>query len=156
MTTINYIIRPGSPQEADRLTDIAFRSKASWGYPTAWINQWHDELTVTPKMIEKWVTFVAEYNGKIIGFWCRQAIQTDDISSGLLFIDPDYFGKGIAKRLWRHMKAALITKGVKHFIIEADPNAVSFYEKIGGIKVGEKDSPVIKGRKLSIMKFELL
>lgn len=155
MKTINYIIRLGTPEDANILTDIAFRSKASWGYPKEWLNKWSAELTITPKMIEDWITFVAEYNGKVIGFWCRQAIQTDEISSGFLFIDPDYFGNGIAKKLWNSIKDALISKGVRQFTIEADPNAVAFYEKIGGVKIGDKDSQVIKGRKIPIMRFEL-
>jgi predicted N-acetyltransferase YhbS len=155
MAPINCTIRPATPEDAKALTAITFRSKASWGYPESWINQWRDELTVTPKMLNEWLSFVAELKGQIVGFWSRSAIQTDEVSPGFLFIDPDHFGKGVAMKLWHEMKSALINEGVRHFTVEADPNAVAFYEKIGGIVIGEKDSLTIKGRKLPLIKIQL-
>ncbi len=155
MPTLNYTIRSGLPTDSEKLTELAFRSKASWGYPKEWIEKWRNELTVTPEMLEKGVVFVAEYDAQIIGFWCRQAIQTDNITQGFLFIDPDYFGHGIASNLWQHMKAALIKKGITHFTLEADPNAAPFYKSIGGVKIGDKDSLVVDNRKIPIMKFKL-
>jgi len=44
--------------------------------------------------------------------------------------------------------------GVTSFILEADPNAAGFYIKMGGVKIGEKASLVVPGRKLPIIKFD--
>lgn len=142
--------------EAKALTALAKRSKAHWGYSEKWIQAWEEELTITPEMIRDFVAYVAELDGEIKGFWCRSVSEDKDVPSrGLLFIEPDAIGTGCGQQLWEAVKAALIKKGVKSFVFEADPNAVSFYLKIGAKKIDEKDSTVIPGRKIPIMKFDL-
>ena len=39
------LIRSARTAEADRLTDLARRAKASWGYPAAWLQMWKKDLT---------------------------------------------------------------------------------------------------------------
>lgn len=157
MKKIKYKIRPAKMEEAKELTALAKRSKAYWGYSEEWIETWEDQLTVTPEMIHDFVAYVAEYDGKIKGFWCRSVKEANDSSPsrGLLFVEPEAIGTGCGRQLWEAVKSTLIKKGVKSFIFEADPNAVSFYIKMGAQKIGEKESPVIPGRKIPILKFDL-
>ncbi|WP_067619878.1 hypothetical protein [Alicyclobacillus acidiphilus] len=42
------IVRSADPSEAPVLTDIAFRSKAVWGYDDHFMEQCRDELTIRP------------------------------------------------------------------------------------------------------------
>lgn len=151
-----YIIRPAIPDEANELTELAFLSKAHWGYSKKWLESWRNELTVTPEMIMKSIAFVAELNGKIVGFWCRSISESQNPSPGMLFIHPDHMGKGLGKKLWESIKQDAILRGIKSFTIEADPNAVPFYLKLGAEKIGEKESTVIPGRMIPILRFTLL
>lgn len=150
---MNTTIRPAKPQEANELTALAFMSKAHWGYPPEWLEAWREDLTVTPEMIENSIAFVAELDDVIIGFWCRSARESLEPSPGMLFIHPEHIGKGIGKLLFKAIKEDAIKRGITFFIIEADPNAEQFYKKMGAEKIGEKESPVVAGRKIPILRF---
>jgi len=41
-------IRRGAPSELVDLSALAYRAKASWGYPAAWLEQWRSDLTLSP------------------------------------------------------------------------------------------------------------
>lgn len=152
-----YYIRQAYAEEAEKLTELALISKAHWGYPAEWIQKWHDELAVTKEMIENSIAFVAERrrDGQVVGFWCRSVEFSDEPTPGRLFIHPDSMGEGIASMLWQAVKFELLRRGIKSFVIEADPNAVPFYQKIGAKKIGERASQTIPGRKLPVLKVEL-
>ena len=55
-------------------------------------------------------------------------------------------GKGVARALWSEVKKEAEARGIKRFVIEADPNAVPFYLSLGAEKIGEKESTLIAGR----------
>ena len=55
-------------------------------------------------------------------------------------------GKGVARALWSEVKKEAEARGIKRFVIEADPNAVPFYLSLGAEKIGEKESTLIPGR----------
>lgn len=101
------------------------------------------------------MSVVAEIKGKIIGFWCRESTESNGITSGYLFIDPDHMGIGCASALYKALKQELSNKQIMSFTLEADPNAEGFYIKMGGIKIGKKRSTVVPGRILPIIKFNL-
>jgi hypothetical protein len=48
MDRTTIAIRRAQVDEAGLLSDLAFRSKAHWGYPPDWLELWRPELTVTP------------------------------------------------------------------------------------------------------------
>lgn len=151
----DYIIRRANPEDAAILTELAKKSKSYWGYDQSLILKWEEDLTITPDFIMNSTAFVAENNEKIIGFWCRSDINSNDITPGYLFIDPEYIGLGCGSALYKAVRKDLCAKGIKSFTLEADPNAEGFYLKLGGIKIGEKESPVVPGRFLPIIKFNL-
>ena len=39
------------PEQAERLTQIAYAAKSFWGYPSQWIELWHNQLTITKQFI---------------------------------------------------------------------------------------------------------
>lgn len=146
-------VRPAEPQEANKLTTLAFASKAHWGYPQEWLEAWHEDLTVTPDMIKNSIAFVVELNDEIVGFWCRSAKESSEPSPGMLFIHPNHMGKGIGRLLFEVIKEEALKRGITYFTIEADPNAVPFYEKMGAERIGEKESTAVPGRKIPILRF---
>ena len=44
-------IRPASPEEAEDLSDIAWRSKEYWNYPVETMNEFRNFLTITEDFI---------------------------------------------------------------------------------------------------------
>jgi len=152
----NIIIREAKPQDAKIMSEIAVRSKAYWGYSQELLSSWKNELTMTSEFIEKGIGYVAELNGVMIGCWVREAIQSDELTKGFLFIEPQYIGSGCGRLLFDALKEGMRKKGIQSITFDADPNAVGFYLKMGGIKIGEMDSTVVPGRKLPIIKMLIL
>lgn len=141
-----FVIRACSLSDAEQLTKLAFLSKAHWGYPKEWLDFWQDDLTITPELIEDSIAYIAEAEQQIIGFWVRAAIDSGEPTCGWLFVHPDHMGKGVARALWSEVKKEAEARGIKRFVIEADPNAVPFYLSLGAEKIGEKESTLIAGR----------
>jgi len=54
-----------------------------------------------------------------------------------LWVLPEHMGQGIGKKLFQHALERGRAYGVSFLRIEADPNAESFYEKMGAKKVSE-------------------
>lgn len=153
---MHYTIRTANVNEASRLTQLAIDSKRYWGYPESWIQAWQDQLTVTPEMIGQWLCYVAELDNDIKGFWCREAIESEQPSRGLLFVKPGAIRTGCGRQLWHTMRPALLQAGVRYFVMEGDPNAKQFYLKLGAEHIDDKASPIIPERYIPIFRFNLL
>ncbi|MBN3786596.1 GNAT family N-acetyltransferase [Burkholderia sp. Ac-20353] len=150
-----FSIRRAHPMDADRLTKLARLSKAHWGYPDDWLNIWQPELAVTPEMIVGAIGYVAESGEEIIGFWVRASLESDQPTPGWLFVHPDHMGQGIARALWYEVQKEAAARGIKSFVIEADPNAAAFYMKLGAEQIGERESTVIPGRSIPILRIPI-
>ena len=61
-------------------------------------------------------------------------------------------GRGVARALWEAVRAEAAARGIQSFVIEADPNAASFYLALGAEKIGEKESRAIPGRFFPILR----
>ena len=46
-------IRPAEPEEAELLSDVAWRSKEYWDYPVEMMGHFRDFLTITDDFIER-------------------------------------------------------------------------------------------------------
>ncbi|WP_175734270.1 GNAT family N-acetyltransferase [Burkholderia ambifaria] len=147
-----FVIRACCPSDADQLTKLAFLSKAHWGYPKEWLDLWQGDLTVTPEMIEGSIAYVAEAEEQIIGFWVRASMDSNEPTRGWLFVHPAHMGQGVARALWSELRKEAAARGIRSFVIEADPNAVPFYLSLGAEKIGEKESTVIPGRFFPILR----
>jgi len=55
-------------------------------------------------------------------------------------------GLGIGKNLFRHAWERARLRGFTDLKIEADPNAESFYEKMGARKIGERHHGELDGQ----------
>jgi ribosomal protein S18 acetylase RimI-like enzyme len=61
-------------------------------------------------------------------------------------------GQGVARALWSELRKEAAARGIRSFVIEADPNAVPFYLSLGAEKIDEKESTVIPGRFFPILR----
>ena len=147
-------IRRALPEEADVLTHIALSAKAHWGYPKRWMDIWTPQLTFSPDYFQENETWVADV-GNPVAFYTLQE------RDGIVWIEnlwvlPESIGKGVGKRLCLHAIGLASQCGYKILQLEADPNAVGFYEKMGMHKIGERHSEIEgQPRSLPIMEVDL-
>jgi GNAT superfamily N-acetyltransferase len=128
---------PATSDLAAALTEVAHRSKATWGYPTRWMALWRPVLTITPQFVAEHPVFLAMEASTILGFY---ALDIDGSSGSLehLWVLPEAIGRGVGRALWEHAIAELAGQGVTALAITADPNAEGFYLHMGARRVGTK------------------
>ena len=151
----DFHIRRAFPVEATALSQIAFAAKAHWGYPKRWMEIWKPQLTFSPKYFEENESWVSETDGIPIAFY---TLQVRDGNAWLenLFVSPEFIGKGVGKILFLHAVELFRHLGYETLQLEADPNAVGFYERMGMHKIGERHSEVEgQPRILPIMEMRL-
>ena len=148
-------IRRIDPREANTLTRIALASKAYWGYPRRWMEIWKPELTFSPEYFyinENWTAILDEAP---IGFYTLEE-RNGNAWLENLWVLPEYIGKGVGKALFLHAVELSRERGYRLLQLEADPNAVGFYERMGMYKIGERHSEVEgQPRVLPIMEMQL-
>lgn len=130
-------ILPADPEQAEVLSQIALAAKAHWGYPRRWMELWRPQLTFTSEYFEKHESWVAERNGISVAFYTLQE-KNGNAWIEDLWVSPEFIGKGIGKSLFLHALDRSRQRGSKKLQLEADPNAVGFYEKMGMYKIGER------------------
>jgi GNAT superfamily N-acetyltransferase len=128
-------IIPAKPEDAARLTEIAFAAKRHWGYPDLWIGSWRDVLTVKPEFVASHETFSAIMDGQIVGFY---ALGQKEGRLDLLhmWVLPDWTGQGVGRLLFYHALQRTKALGFRELEIESDPNAEGFYRRLGARRVG--------------------
>lgn len=153
MTTGDVVLRPAAPGEETVLSDLAFRSKAHWGYDTAFLERVRLALEITDADVAEGGVVVAEQAGAgVVGFY-RLAPAGDRAELGHLFVDPPHIGTGLGARLYRHALDAARALGCRTVWLEADPNAEGFYRRLGAVTVDEVET--LPGRRLPIMTTDL-
>lgn len=124
------------PEQAGELSRIALAAKAHWGYPQRWLEIWRPQLTFSPEYFEENEGWVALVNESPIGFY---TLQEKDGTASIenLWVLPEYMGKGVGRALFLHAVELSRGRGNTTLQLEADPNAVSFYERMGMHQIGE-------------------
>jgi len=152
---MNLQIHRALPEEATTLSQIAFAAKAHWGYPEFWLEIWKPQLTFSPEYFEGNEGWVVETNGAPIAFY---TLQEKDGNAWIenLWVSPEFIGKGVGKKLFLHATELSRQRNYQTLQLEADPNAVGFYEKMGMYRIGERHSEVEgQPRILPIMEMRL-
>jgi GNAT superfamily N-acetyltransferase len=148
------IVRDARPDEAAALSDLAFRSKAHWGYDDAFMEACRDELRVARADIETGGVLVAETDRAIVGF---AALSGDppDAELEAMFVDPGVIRTGTGTRLLAAALERARARGYRRLLIESDPNATGFYEHQGATRIGDRESASIPGRRLPLLALDL-
>ena len=149
------VIRRAHPKEADLLTQIAVSAKRHWGYPERWMEVWKPQLTFTPEYFEENENWVAVIDNTPIAFYTLlEKAESAWIEN--LWVSPGHIGKGVGKSLFLHALEAARRHGFERLQLEADPNAVGFYEAMGMKRIGERASEIEgQPRILPVMEIQL-
>lgn len=150
---MGLIIRAARPEEAEALTELAIRAKASWGYDAAFMVACRAELTMTPERLAAWRVWVAEADGEIVGMIALSLDDGAEVED--FFVEPAFQGHGVGGALMAALLDACRATGVQALMVEADPNAEAIYARLGFVIVGRSPSGSIPGRTLPRMRLDL-
>jgi GNAT superfamily N-acetyltransferase len=171
----NFVIRAALPEEAADISELAIRSKAHWGYDDAFIDASREELTIPPDRIVARRTQVVVSGGgadgvggtpvegsdagplpagRILGFGTIEG-EPPAGELGMLFVDPDFIGRGVGGALFSHLAATATALGFHRLTIASDPNAEPFYLSKGAVRIGGVPSGSVPGRTLPLLALAL-
>ena len=147
-------IRRARPDEAGALTALAMRAKRHWGYATDFMDRIREAMMLSPADLAAHEAFVLQDpTGRVVGF--HRVIPGDVAELEDLWVEPDAMGLGHGRRLFEHAAAVARSGGAIALELDADPNAVGFYERMGMKRIGDTASTVIPGRSLPRMRLHL-
>lgn len=116
---------------------------------------WAEELEVRPEFIKKEVVVKAVAEAKIIGFYALQPhTEYDATDLAHFWLLPEHIGKGYGRQMFEHLLQTMQKAGAERLIVESDPYASGFYEKMGCRKTGERQSS-IAGRRLPVYRIDV-
>jgi ribosomal protein S18 acetylase RimI-like enzyme len=98
-------------------------------------------------------TWVAEEGGRIIG-WISAARSRDSDAHPAtgelwaMYVDPQYWRRGIGRRLWHEAEAHLRSLGFSEatlWVLKENAQAIAFYESNGFIIEAESEKTITRG-----------
>jgi GNAT superfamily N-acetyltransferase len=151
---LRFHIRHARSLEAPRLTALCRRSKAHWGYDKDFLRASEPALTVTQERIARGRVLVADdAEGNLIGIAAAEPRAEGAFDLSLLFVEPAVIGRRVGEKLFAEMVSLLKREGCVRLLIESDPNAGGFYERVGAKRIGEVPSESIPGRTLPLYEY---
>ena len=124
-------MRAAGAADEERVRQLTFESKAHWGYDRGFVRSWAEGLTFDGDR-ERWV---AEVDGAVLA-WAALVPPAEGIAVlDDLWVDPAAIGRGLGSRLFRVAADRARELGAERLEWGAEPNAVGFYEKLGGRKL---------------------
>jgi GNAT superfamily N-acetyltransferase len=152
---LGRMFRAARADECERLSDLAFRSKAYWGYSPDFMQRCRAELTISPEFLADSVVEVLEVAGEIAGFYSLERVSLEVAELGHLFVEPGLIRRGHGRRLLERAARTALGLGFRVLRIQGDPNAERFYRSSGARRVGVQPSASIPGRELPVFELAL-
>ena len=149
------VIRKPDVDELPGLSELCLRSKAVWGYDEEFIEACRGELSFSPQDLEATHVAVAEEDHKILGV-VQVRIGANKADLLKLFVEPEVLRKGTGQALFAWAIDVSRRMGAHQLMIEADPDAVPFYRRMGARDAGMVPSGSIPGRMLPRLTFDVL
>lgn len=148
--------RKAAIEDLDEINEIFRLSKGSWGYSDEFMQQCMKDYRINTGHINENTMHLFYVDGHVAGFY-NFTFDEDKHSVELdyFFLHPDYFGKGLGRKMWEKCLETAISLNIPKFILNADPNAEGFYLQMGCKKIGEQESPIIKNRKLPVLIYRM-
>jgi GNAT superfamily N-acetyltransferase len=146
-------IRRALEPEFARLREIAIDSKAHWGYDRAQVEEWGDRGDFEPESLRRREVYVAVADGGPVA-WASLTPRGEVGWLEDLWVDPPWIGRGVGRLLFEHVADRARDLGARRLEWEAEPNALGFYERLGGRYL--RDSELTEwGRVLDVLGVDL-
>ncbi len=145
-------IRPAETHEAGKLTSIAIKSEAYWGYDPEFMKNFEEIYKVTEDFIRENPTFVMQEEDTVVGFYAVIAGEKQN-ELEYFYIEPQRIGKGYGKIMWNHLEEYCMKLGMRDIEMVTSPQARAFYERMGAVHVAEVESFLRKGRMIPRLRY---
>lgn len=122
--------------DAEKLTSLTLKSKAYWNYAEEQIEKWRPELTITAAYIDKNEMYKLIIDDQLIAYYAYFRLDKGKVKLDNMFITPEFIGMGYGKLLMMDFMNRVKPSGYTKIMLDADPNAKGFYEKLGFSAVG--------------------
>ena len=133
--------------EIESLSQLCLRSKAVWGYDDAFMAACRAELTLHPADLQSTHLQAAAAETALVGL-VQIKVVGQDADLLKLFVEPGRLKSGVGRMLLGWATARARSLHALRMIIEADPDAVPFYQRMGAHLAGSAASGSIPGRRL--------
>ncbi|SRR5690606_8155825 len=151
----SLILRQPRQEEAAELRDLCVRSKASWGYDEAFLEQCRPSLGLDMDLAREGLAVVADLGGRPAGV-AQILVRRPGAELDLLFVEPAAFGRSVGSTLLGWACRTARSRGAATLRILSDPGAREFYLRHGAQLVGDVPSDIVPGRRLPLMVVHLL
>jgi GNAT superfamily N-acetyltransferase len=150
-------IRLALPGEAALLSRLCMRSKSHWGYDAQFLERASRSLQIDPAAIDAGRVFVAiEAGGGVLGVAdCCALPEPHTFDLLHLFVEPSSLRRGVGRALFEAACGWCVAQGGRSLLIQSDPNAVLFYQRLGARPTGETPSDAVPDRMLPLLEFRL-
>jgi GNAT superfamily N-acetyltransferase len=122
-------VRTARTDEGERLREIAIAAKGHWGYDPDVVRRWGATIDFSSEAMCE--MYVVEVDGRVIA-WSALDPRGELIWLADMWVEPDWIRKGVGSLLFRHALERAAELGGTTMEWEAEPNAVGFYERVGG------------------------
>ena len=152
-----FRIRRALPGEAALLSRLCMRSKAHWGYDAQFLERASSSLQIDPAAIDAGRVFVATgASGGVLGVVdCCALPEPGAFDLMHLFIEPSSLRQGVGRALFEAACAWCVAQGGRRLLIQSDPNAALFYQRLGARLIGEAPSDAVPDRMLPLLEYRL-
>jgi GNAT superfamily N-acetyltransferase len=112
------------------------------------------QLVITEASIAHDRVEVLVLDGQIGGFFrlCRCDNGPHKLWLEDLFLDPSLIGQGWGRVIWNRVIETAASLGCRVLEWETDPHAEPFYQRMGAVRVGQRESTLFLGRMLPVMR----
>lgn len=129
------------------LTELAYASKRTWGYPEETLDEWNGPLTVLEEHMRHEAFFVAEEDREEefvpVGFFSLMPVERPDtLDLDHFWVLPEAQGKGVGRLMFERAVLEARLRGANRMTITAEPRAEGFYLKMGAVRIGGKSTVV--------------
>jgi GNAT superfamily N-acetyltransferase len=131
--------------DPQRLREIALAAKAHWGYDEQLVREWAESLDV-----EDGRELIVEEVDGVVRAWAAVIPRGEVLWLEDLWVEPAAMGRGLGARLFERALERARELGAARLEWEAEPNAVGFYERMGG-RYLRPSEPSEWGRVLDVM-----
>ena len=145
--------RKANPEEALKLSKLAYASEAYWGEDADYMEKFREHYHVTESMIYMDYVYVLETDGTIIGFFAILKRTVPELD--LFYIDRELIGQGYGKILWTQMLEVCKTLGIHKIELVGSDDVAKFYVKLGAKPLERIESTLKVGRMITRFEFDI-
>jgi N-acetylglutamate synthase-like GNAT family acetyltransferase len=142
-------VRTARLSEKDLLEELQRRASLMWEEYREALLAHPDAIEVPVEQLNANQVFVAEREGKIVGFGAVVLRADGDSELEALFVEPEVWRGGVGRRLVVEAERRAVQEGSRQLLVIGNPRAEGFYLACGFVQIGEHATEFGTGLRMS-------